>query len=544
MVLPRLKTISSRALFFILLSYWGLSNASAQPGYEIRIKDIKYLQLHKNWLLIPTYADLRLEWELLNRGQQTEDMDTRDASHVSAFTYQVYLYEENLESEPLVREVRGRHHTDYLKKRVGTKLIFKIRALASNSMLVAESAPATVVIGKPESGIIDASTSQRSLGYYLHPGRWQLLAVGKPEIYDQSTQLGKTAFMFLSISTMLSLLVLLFFSIRTLYLGNIFPYRRSKRNLLWSLSLSCDNSYHKRLTNKFKFILNAWEMIATTSRGVADNATKNIPTGLSATEKMATVDVACMEYWTLDGDKAISTITDIISFPDEERLNGRTKPDDLLAELVIKIEDCFHPLISKNGNEHTLQTPTSDMQELIDEIYEPVVNENKITSRIRRWVLRKGVFDMRKGLEPFPTSKIIQAGLEIHRMNGYRWLKPSEEVKRAFENRASIEIENLRRKSRIDWFWNYAALAPLIGLFGTVTGITFAFQELGQTAMTGNFMSTIHQLSNGIFEALWTTIFGIANGIVFLLVYYYFKYKLDWIYAKWEEIYITITEKL
>ena len=59
-----------------------------------------------------------------------------------------------------------------------------------------------------------------------------------------------------------------------------------------------------------------------------------------------------------------------------------------------------------------------------------------------------------------------------------------------------------------------------------------------------DFATTIQHLSNGIFEALWTTIFGLANGIFFILVYYYFKHKLDWIYAKWEEIYISITEKL
>lgn len=285
-------------------------------------------------------------------------------------------------------------------------------------------------------------------------------------------------------------------------------------------------------------------MIASNSRKVADKAVKNIPHGLSSTEKMASVDVACMEYWTTDGDKAIGTIEDIIHFPDETRLNGRRNPDDLLAELVIKIEDSFHELISKNGEAHVTNSRVEDMQRLIDEIYEPVINDDKATSKMRKWILRKGVFDLKRGLEPFPTSKIIQAGLEIHRMNGYRWLKPSEEVKRAFENRASMEIENLRRKSKIEWFWNYAALAPLVGLFGTVTGITYAFQQLGQAGVTPNFVNTIQQLSNGIFEALWTTIFGLANGIVFLLIYYYFKHKLDWIYSKWEEIYITITEKL
>jgi hypothetical protein len=349
---------------------------------------------------------------------------------------------------------------------------------------------------------------------------------------------------------------MVFYSSRTLYLGNVFPFGRSTRNWLWSFSLSCDRTYDYRLTDKFRFILNAWGNIATKSRQVADIAAKTIPDSLSSTEKMASVDVACMKYWTTDGDKAIGTIADIIYFPGENGSNGNGEKnaDDVLTELVIKIEDSFHDLVGTNGETATNGSANghsngnghakADMKKLIDEIYEPVIIDERPVSRMRKWLLRKGVFDLKKGLEPFPTSRIIRSGLEIHRMNGYRWLKPSEEVKRAFENRASMEIDNLSRKSKIEWFWNYGALAPLVGLFGTVTGITYAFQQLSYSTSSPDFVSTIQLLSNGIFEALWTTIFGLANGIAFILVYYYFKHKLDWIYAKWEEIYISISEKL
>ncbi len=539
------SAVGKGALLTILLCCYGLGLAS--PSYEINIQGVEYLKLHKNWLRIPKKADLRLNWEVrvLN-----PDSGMAAPTPVAApdldFTYQVYMYRGDIGAEPLIREVQATGYTDFNNLIVGEKYIFKIRAYSQTALLVAESAPVIVVVGKQNQGDY-ASLVGRSWSYYLHPGRWQLLSVGKPEIYDRSTQLGKAAFIFLSVSTFLSFAIMIFYSTRTLYLGNIFPFKRSKRDLIWSFTLSCDNSYENRLTNKFKFILKAWETIAVNSRKVADQAAKNVPNGLSSTEKMASVDVACMEYWTTDGDRAIKTIEDIIAFPDETRLNGRKNVDDMLAELVIKIEDCFHDLIAGNGemsNGEANGNGVGDMQTLIDEIYEPVINDEKITSKMRKWVLRKGVFDMRKGLKPFPTSKIIKTGLEIHRMNGYRWLKPSEEVKHAFENRASIEIENLRRKSRIEWFWNYAALAPLVGLFGTVTGITYAFQQLSQSDVAPNFVSTIEHLSNGIFEALWTTIFGLANGIVFLLVYYYFKHKLDWIYAKWEDIYTNITEKL
>lgn len=538
-------------LFFILaISLSVAQQTFAEPEYEIVITDISYQEVHKNWLFIPTAVDLQLEWtisikEVVNNRERLIYKAPEDLP----FSYRVYIYHGDTNSEPVIREVSNLNYLEVPDVEMGTQLAFKVRAFEGDEAnLVSESEMASIVVGKGASG---SAIYGESWLYYLHPGRWQLASLGKAEIYDKSTTLGKVAFIFLSVTGFLSLLILIFYSSRTLYLGNIFPFKRSARGLFWSFTGSCDKSYENRLTNKFKFILKAWETIATKSRFVADKAVKNIPTSLSSTEKMASVDVACLEYWTSDGDRAISTIEDIIAFPNHSQYNGQRNPDDLLTELVIKIEDSFHDLIysknGQNGSNGGLDIPEfekENMEALIDEIYEPVVVDEKPLTRLRKWVLRKGIFDLDKGLRPFPTSRIIKAGLEIHRMNGYRWLKPTEEVKRAFEDRASTEIETLKRKSRIEWFWNYGALAPLVGLFGTVTGITYAFQQLSTTNVTPDFVTTIHNLSNGIFEALWTTIFGLANGIVFIIVYYYFKHKLDWIYSKWEEIYVSITEKL
>lgn len=529
--------------------HWGwilfallVGGLQAQSRYEIAVSDISYVQVHKNWLLVPQSVDLRLTWTALLKEtvNDREIIDYKDPASLP-FSYQVYLYVGDSEN-PVIREVKGAGTTDFLRRKIGERLVFKVRAYSASGEMVAESSAASILIGQAKEGQF-AELLGRTWLYYLNPGRWQLLSVGKPEVYDNSTRLGKVAFVFLSLTSFASFFVLFYYSIRTLYLGNVFPFKRSKRTALWSLALSCDRAYKNRLTKKFKFVLQAWETIAAKSRGVTDRAAKNVPNGLSSTEKMASVDVACMEYWISDGDKAIGTIEDIIRFPNQ-LINGKKTADDLLTELVIKIEDSFHELVSPNGHANGEEMRSEAMENLIEEIYEPVVQDEKPFAKLRKLILRGGIFDLKKGLEPFPTSKIIRAGLDIHRMNGYRWLKPSEEVKRAFENRASIEIEFLRRKSKIEWFWNYGALAPLVGLFGTVTGITDAFQQLANTNATPDFVYTIHQLSNGIFEALWTTIFGLANGIFFMVVYYYFKHKLDWIYAKWEDIYISITEKL
>ncbi|MFQ5708981.1 MAG: MotA/TolQ/ExbB proton channel family protein [bacterium] len=516
----------------------------AQKRYDLVISKISTVKLHKNWLFIPTSADLRVEWQLWakeKKGAEETVIPVKPAA--LPLTYQVYSFRDTLKSKPVVRKIENAGFAVLPGNEVGREYFIRVRAFTADAKLLAQSGLASVFVGKGFFGGKSDGT-KRDLAYYLNPGRWQLFTVGQAEIYDRSTKMGKAAFIFLSVSSTFSLFILIYYSTRTLYLGNIFPFRRSKSNLIWSFLLSLDRTYENRLTDKFKFVLQAWETIATKSRQVADRAANNLPNTVSSTEKLASVDVACMEYWTSDGDKAIGTIEDIISFPYINGHSNYKNPDDLLAELVIKIENSFHDLISQNGEVKFRKPEKVNMENLIDEIYEPVTTDEKLLPRMRKWLLRKGVFDLKKGLDPFPTSRIIRAGLEIHRMNGYRWLKPSEEVKRAFEDRASNEIENLRRKSKIDWFWNYAALAPLVGLFGTVTGITSAFQQLSVSNATSSTTLIIQHLSSGIFEALWTTIFGLANGIIFILLYYYFKHKLDWIYSKWEDIYISITEKL
>ena len=148
------------------------------------------------------------------------------------------------------------------------------------------------------------------------------------------------------------------------------------------------------------------------------------------------------------------------------------------------------------------------------------------------------------GLDRYPTVKIIQAGLEKHELGGFHWLEVSKEVDRAIENRASSELERLRRKSFLDWLWNLGTLAPLIGLFGTATGISHAFAML--TFLPRNITQTelVKRLAGGIYEALWTTIEGLSFGVFLMLLYYYYQNKLNWIYSKWEEIYVYVSEKL
>ncbi|RPH90321.1 MAG: MotA/TolQ/ExbB proton channel family protein, partial [Calditrichaeota bacterium] len=147
-------------------------------------------------------------------------------------------------------------------------------------------------------------------------------------------------------------------------------------------------------------------------------------------------------------------------------------------------------------------------------------------------------------MNDYPTVKILASGLENHITNGFNWQKVSAEVERAIESRAASEIETLRGKSWVDWFWNLGAISPLLGLFGTVTGITKVFAQIMTLGKGTSHLDLVKQLSSGIFEALWTTIYGLLAGITLMMIYYLFKNNLEWIYNKWQSIFVHVTEEL
>ena len=149
-----------------------------------------------------------------------------------------------------------------------------------------------------------------------------------------------------------------------------------------------------------------------------------------------------------------------------------------------------------------------------------------------------------EGFDESPSGKIILAGLENHEHGGFRWMEVSKEVDRAIDSRTSLEIEKLRRKSFLDWLWNFGTLAPLIGLFGTATGISHAFSTMKDQPLNSDQVAIARDLAGGIFEALWTTIFGLVVAILLMLFYYFYQNKLNRIFSKWEEIYLKISEPL
>lgn len=127
-------------------------------------------------------------------------------------------------------------------------------------------------------------------------------------------------------------------------------------------------------------------------------------------------------------------------------------------------------------------------------------------------------------VERLPTFRIARVGIGA--------VNKEKDIREVLESRAGAELEHLRRRSFIDLLWAIGVTAPLLGLFGTVTGLSYAFSTIIGTAPKD--LAILQDLSKGIFEALFTTIWGLIAGILCMLSYYYYNYKLDRVYSCWQ----------
>ena len=73
--------------------------------------------------------------------------------------------------------------------------------------------------------------------------------------------------------------------------------------------------------------------------------------------------------------------------------------------------------------------------------------------------------------------------------------------------------EATRLTQMVSWLSLAAAIAPLIGLLGTVWGITQAFYDTTQLADLGAGQNRGVALANGIYVALVTTMVGLLIAI-------------------------------
>ncbi|KAA3609787.1 MAG: MotA/TolQ/ExbB proton channel family protein [Calditrichaeota bacterium] len=129
-----------------------------------------------------------------------------------------------------------------------------------------------------------------------------------------------------------------------------------------------------------------------------------------------------------------------------------------------------------------------------------------------------------------PLPNLINIALENNE-------SPKAEIRELLEDQGRQDIRSL--ENGLGLLETIAAIAPLMGLLGTVLGMIRVFavikeQGVGQTAA----------LSGGISEALLTTVAGLFIGIPVLMAYNYFTSKSESLILDIEKHANTLVQKI
>jgi biopolymer transport protein ExbB len=137
-----------------------------------------------------------------------------------------------------------------------------------------------------------------------------------------------------------------------------------------------------------------------------------------------------------------------------------------------------------------------------------------------RAVLRNGAADRDAALEycrrnPSPVSRVLAAGIR-------RLGDPIDLLERHVQDAGEREVMKLRWSVRV--LSVIAALAPLLGLLGTITGMITAFQTVAASA---DALGRTELLARGIYEAMITTAAGLIVAIPAMIFYHWIAARID-----------------
>lgn len=113
-----------------------------------------------------------------------------------------------------------------------------------------------------------------------------------------------------------------------------------------------------------------------------------------------------------------------------------------------------------------------------------------------------------------PMSRILAKGVKDYRLD-------TASIRQVLDNNAGLEIAALEKGLPI--LSTIAAVAPMLGFLGTVTGMVQAFWQMSNA---GNNID-VSLLSGGIYEAMVTTVGGLVVGIIAIFAYNYLVAQVD-----------------
>lgn len=144
------------------------------------------------------------------------------------------------------------------------------------------------------------------------------------------------------------------------------------------------------------------------------------------------------------------------------------------------------------------------------------INVNEFLAKVRKaLVVDRSIRNAIKICEQYrgPVASIMKAGL-------LKYGQPKEDVEKTIENAALFEMGRLERFLVV--LATVANVAPLLGFFGTVTGMMKSFDALAEAGLSNPGLVAI-----GIKEALTTTAAGLGVAIPTQLVYNYFMSRIN-----------------
>ena len=149
-------------------------------------------------------------------------------------------------------------------------------------------------------------------------------------------------------------------------------------------------------------------------------------------------------------------------------------------------------------------------------------------------VYRNACTDRATGLEycranDCPIARVVVVGIN-------KFHKGEEVVEKAIEEAGTAEAGRLTKYLRM--LYAGGAVAPMLGLLGTVMGMITAFQKVASAKALGR----PEDLAKGIYTALVTTFAGLSVAIPVVIFYHYFLSKIERFVSEIDDISIEFIE--
>ncbi|MEQ8843318.1 MAG: MotA/TolQ/ExbB proton channel family protein [Phycisphaerales bacterium] len=130
-----------------------------------------------------------------------------------------------------------------------------------------------------------------------------------------------------------------------------------------------------------------------------------------------------------------------------------------------------------------------------------------------------------------PAARIVAAGLD-------KLGHATEVVEKHLTAAGESELYFLRRRLRV--LTVIAAVAPLLGLTGTIFGMIRAFQTV---AISGDSLGKAELLADGIYEAMITTAAGLLVAMPTIIFYHWLSSKVDRLARELDRIAVDFVER-